>query len=194
MRNLLSILSGLFSRKVAAGAGAASSIALAVAIAVPEIKSWEGRSLVAYRDMVGIWTICDGETLGVKAGDRATPVECDQMTEARANEFERAIRPCLPDDLPPKTRAAFIVNAYNIGKAGFCGSSASRYAKAGNLSAACNSLMAWNKATFSDVGAANQRKQGQTCSRKADGKFLCTVRGLTLRRTAERELCLAGLK
>ena len=46
----------------------------------------------------------------------------------------------------------------------------SRKAKAGDLRGACEALMLWNK---------------------AGGKV---VRGLTRRRTAERDLCLEGLK
>jgi lysozyme len=156
-------------RKTEAGIIAAAVVALAL----PLVQLWEGRSLVAYRDIAGIPTICDGETRGVKMGDRATPAECDAMTEAAVAEFERAIRPCLPRSLPTETRAAFVVTAYNIGASAFCGSSMSRRALAGDLRGACDALMLWNKA----------RVNGQ----------LQVVRGLTNRRAAERALCLRGL-
>lgn len=150
--------------KFAAGAGAA------VALAVTLIGPWEGRELRAYRDIVGIPTVCYGETRGVKMGDSYTPAECETMLARGVAEFEAGIRPCLPTALPDKTRAAFISAAYNIGIKGFCGSSMSRKAKAGDLVGACNSLTLWNK---------------------AGGKV---VRGLTNRRAAERALCLDGLK
>lgn len=151
----------------------AAAIAAVVAIALPVVKQWEGRSLVAYRDLAGINTICDGETRGVQMGDTATPVQCDAMTEAAVKEFEAAIRPCLPGNLPTETRAAFVVNAYNIGIRGFCNSSMSRKALAGDLVGACHALMAWNKARVNGV--------------------LKPVRGLTNRRMAERDLCLKGV-
>ena len=46
------------------------------------LVTWfEGRSLMAYLDPVGIPTICEGVTLGVKLGDRATPAQCDQLLQ-----------------------------------------------------------------------------------------------------------------
>jgi lysozyme len=89
----------------------AATAAAALALALPVIQKWEGRSLVAYRDVAGVWTICDGETEGVKRGDTATPVQCDRQTEGRVAEFEAKVRPCLPADLPVQTRAAFVVAA-----------------------------------------------------------------------------------
>jgi lysozyme len=154
------------ANRVTVGAGLAAVLALAI----PAIQMWEGRSLVAYRDIVGIPTICDGETRGVKMGDTATPAQCDAMTREAVAEFERAIRPCLPARLPTETRAAFVSASYNIGIGALCGSSMARLAKAGDLHGACDALLRWNK---------------------AGGKV---VRGLVNRRNAERALCLRGLK
>ncbi|MFO1202997.1 MAG: lysozyme [Tabrizicola sp.] len=151
-------------RKVVLGAAAAA----AVGLALPVIKQWEGRELVPYPDIVGVLTWCDGETRG-KPKAVYTHAECDLITEAAAAEFEAAIRPCLPDALPPKTRAAFISAAYNIGSGAFCRSSMSRRALAGDLRGACDALMLWTK---------------------AGGRV---VKGLVNRRTAERKLCLEAL-
>lgn len=146
--------------------GAGAAIALAAAIIAP----WEGRELRAYRDIVGVWTICYGETRGVKPGQTATPAQCDAMLAKAVGEYEAAIRPCLPATLPNPTRAAFVSAAYNIGPAAFCGSSMSRRAKAGDLRGACDALLLWNK---------------------AGGRV---VKGLSNRRAAERALCLEGLR
>jgi len=151
--------------KAAAGGGLAGVIALSIALIGP----WEGRELQAYRDIVGVPTICYGETLDVQIGDVATPAECETMLARRVAQFEAEIRRCLPAKLPDKTRAAFVSAAYNIGSRGFCGSSMSRRALAGDLRGACEALSLWNK---------------------AGGKV---VRGLVNRRAAERALCLEGL-
>lgn len=145
--------------------GVGTALGLAIAIIMP----WEGRELRAYRDIVGVWTICYGETRGVKSGDRATVAECEAGLAKAVGEYEQRIRPCLPAQLPPETRAAFISAAYNIGTHGFCTSSMSKRALAGNLPSACDALLLWNK---------------------AGGKV---VKGLTNRRKAERELCRKGL-
>ena len=155
--------SGAVGRRTAAGLGAVLALAAAV------IAPFEGRELRAYRDIVGVWTICDGDTQGVRPGQVATPAECDSRLAARVAAFEREIRPCLPAQLPPETRAAFISAAYNIGSGAFCGSSMARRARAGDLRGACEALRLWNKAG------------GQV------------VRGLVRRREAERALCLSGL-
>lgn len=153
--------------------GGMAAVAAVISLAIPMIQVWEGRSLVAYADIAGIPTICDGETRGVKMGDVATPIQCDAMTEAAVSEFETAIRPCLPENLPTETRASFVVTAYNIGVGAFCKSSMSRKAMAGDLPGACQALLTWNKARVNGV--------------------LQPVRGLTNRRMAERALCLKGL-
>jgi lysozyme len=145
--------------------------AVAVSIAtVALIQPWEGLSLRSYPDVIGVWTACWGETRNIREGQTFTREQCDSQLSARVAEFELAIRPCLPLTLPDKTRAAFISLAYNIGSGGFCKSSIARLAKAGNLQAACDRILLYNK---------------------AGGRV---VRGLVNRRNAERDLCLAGLR
>jgi len=152
-----------FKAKLTGAAGGA--ILLASAIIAP----WEGVELQAYRDIVGVPTVCYGETRGVKMGDRYTLAECKTQLAAAVGQFEAAIRPCLPATLPDPTRAAFISAAYNIGSHAFCKSTMSRRAKAGDLRGACEALLMWIKAGGREV------------------------RGLVNRRKAERELCLSGL-
>jgi len=142
----------------------------AITVAAAFIAPWEGVEMRAYRDIVGVPTICYGETRGVKMGDTATLAECQTMLAVAVGQFEAGIRPCLPKKLSDKTRASFISVAYNIGIGAFCKSSMSRRALAGDMKGACDALLMWNK---------------------AGGKV---VRGLTNRRNAERKLCLEGLK
>lgn len=154
-----------------ASKGAATvASAAAIAAAVGLIRPWEGRELRAYRDIVGVWTICDGDTRGVVPGLVETPAGCDTRLAQNVRLYEAAIRPCLPLDLPAETRGAFVSTAYNIGPDAFCKSSMSSRALAGDRTGACDALLLWTK---------------------AGGRV---VRGLVNRRAAERELCLAGLK
>lgn len=141
-----------------------------LATAIATVGGWEGLKLVAYRDIVGVPTVCFGETRGVKMGDRHTREECEAMLGDALKEFEAGMRACLkdPDGLPEGAYAAFLSVSYNIGTGAFCRSSMARLANAGNLPAACDALLMWNK---------------------AGGRV---VRGLTNRRIAERELCLKG--
>ena len=62
-------------RRRTVGAIAGSGIALSTAIAF--VGQWEGLRTEAYRDVVGIWTVCYGETKGVQPGDSYSKAECD---------------------------------------------------------------------------------------------------------------------
>jgi len=155
------------SRLVVGGAGTAL---LAATIAF--VGGWEGKRNEAYRDVVGIWTACYGETRNIKPGMKFTDAECDAQFAPRLVEFEQGIRACLtaPDAIPDGAYRAFVSVSYNIGIRGFCRSSMARKANAGDLVGACNSLRLWNK---------------------AGGRV---VRGLDNRRRAEQKICLGSLR
>lgn len=160
-------------------------IAAGVLAAVSVVGVWEGRSLFAYWDPIGIPTICDGWTQGVRMGDVATPDECDQKTLLglrQAGElFERWVPAEVIERMSPKTISAFLSFIYNVGpgapgvKDGFVWLKSGRHStmlrelQAGRVAAACAQLPSWDK---------------------AGGKVL---RGLVRRRAAERAICEAGL-
>jgi lysozyme len=131
------------------------------------VGGWEGLQLAAYRDVVGVATICYGETRGVRMGQKATKEQCDAMLAEGLLDFAAGIERCVPfDALPVPTQVAVVSLAYNIGQGGFCKSTVARKLREGDRAGACDAFMAWNKA-----GGV-------------------TWRGLTRRRAAERELCL----
>jgi lysozyme len=152
-------------RRAAAGTAVASAIALAVATIAP----WEGRRNTPYRDIVGVWTVCDGETRVPMR--RYSDAECDAMLErAVAVDFAPAVFACVPGLRDrPRPAAASISLAYNIGAAGFCRSTAARRFNAGDWRGGCDAIARFNM---------------------AGGKV---VRGLVNRRAAEVKLCLSGL-
>ncbi len=153
--------------KTIAGTATAGALALAMGLIAP----WEGVELRAYRDIVGVPTICYGETRGVKMGDTSTLAECKTQLAIAVVQFDREMSPCLPVVLPDKTRAAFISFSYNLGAKILCVSpTMSRLIKARDIAGACNAMTRFNR---------------------AGGKV---VRGLTNRRAAERKLCLEGLQ
>jgi len=145
-------------------------LTVAGALAVGFVGGKEGASTKAYRDIVGVPTICFGETRGVQMGDTATMEECKAMLGDALVEFEDNMRACLtnPDTIPDKPYVSFLSLSYNIGSRAFCGSTVARKANAGDLPGACNAILAWNK---------------------AGGRV---INGLTLRRQEERRMCLEG--
>lgn len=144
--------------------------ALVVAAALPLVASWEGLRLKPYFDIVGVKTVCYGETRGVE--DRIyTKAECDAMLSGALEDFYVKIDPCMPDDVPPKAAGMFLSLAYNVGAGAFCKSQTLQSAFARqDYAAACRGLTLFNK---------------------AGGKV---VKGLVNRRAEEAKLCLAGLK
>lgn len=135
------------------------------------IGGWEGKRNLAYQDLVGVWTVCYGETRGVERGDYFTDAQCVEMLGNGVVDFERRVRQCLkaPDAIPDKPYAMMVSLAYNIGTGAFCGSTVARRANAGDIKGACEAFTMWVK---------------------AGGR---TVQGLVNRRNAERAKCLEGV-
>ena len=156
------------ARVAKGGAG----IAAAMAIAVTFIGGWEGLRTTAYQDIVGVWTVCYGETEGVKRGDTYTKAQCDQMFERRLLEFERGLDRCLTGEatMPTGMKIALVSWTYNVGIGAACGSTLVKKANAGDLRGACEQLPRWNKAGGNPI------------------------KGLTNRRGAERAMCMEALQ
>ncbi|WP_069445607.1 glycoside hydrolase family protein [Methyloceanibacter stevinii] len=149
--------------------GALTALAI---LAISIIGGYEGLRLYSYKDVVGVWTACFGETEGIKPGMRFTREQCDRMfVDSGLTRHERALRRCLtsPDEVPMKTYVAMLSLAYNIGEGGFCRSSVVRRWNAGDHYGACDAFLMWNK---------------------AGGRV---VQGLVNRRKSERKLCIEGL-
>ena len=137
------------------------------AVCATFVIGFEGVRENAYQDVVGVWTVCAGETQGVKRGDHYSMAQCKFMLQTRLEDYANPIEQCLPG-LPDGRFIAFTSLAYNIGSSRTCQSTAARLVRQGNIAAGCNAFMQWNKA-----GGV-------------------VFKGLTRRRAAERELCLKG--
>lgn len=149
---------------------AGGAVTAAGALAVTLIGDFEGLRLKSYPDVIGVWTVCYGETKNIRPGMTFTKAECDRMFLDSIVAHERGMRACLddPDSIPMRPYIAFVSLTYNIGVANFCRSTLRRLLNAGDVGGACLEFSKWNK---------------------AGGK---EVRGLTLRRERERKFCLEG--
>lgn len=142
------------------------SITAAVSIAVSMAAAFEGYVPVARPDPIGVPTYCYGETTNVQPGRVFTKDECKALLKVRIAQFANGIDKCITVEVPDKALASFIDLSYNIGTGAFCKSTLVKKLNAGDLAAACNEIMKWNR---------------------AGGRVL---RGLTIRRRAEAEQCL----
>lgn len=102
----------------------------------------EGLSLTAYKDSAGIPTICYGETKGVKMGQRATLSDCQKQLIQSAGGHAKAL-----DGLPMQLSDVALLGAldftYNVGVAGFNGSSAKRHLKSLDYASAAEAVLGW---------------------------------------------------
>lgn len=146
-------------------AGAAATV-LAVGIIAP----LEGLRNDPYNDIVGIRTVCYGETQNIEERHYTTE-ECRAKLEKAVGErYLKPVADCVPQIAArPEQLAASTSLAYNIGVKSFCGSTAARRFRAGDIKGGCEAFMMWTK---------------------AGGKV---VRGLVKRREAEKALCLTGV-
>lgn len=132
----------------------------------------EGTRYHAYRDVVGVWTICQGDTKNVAPGMVETREGCQRRLESQLLAHAKPVMACTPR-LAEKGRDyqrwAAVSIAYNIGTGAYCRSSIDRAFDAGQWRAGCDAFMKY---------------------RFAGGR---EIRGLKLRREREREICLRGL-
>lgn len=149
--------------------GIIAGSAIAISTATAFIGGWEGLRTQAYRDIVGVWTVCYGETAGVRAGDSHSVSDCNTMLAGQIVAYEARLDKCLTAPVPIGMKIALVSWVYNVGADAACRSTLVRLANAGDLRGACNQLPRWNRAG------------GQV------------IRGLTNRRMSERSMCLRAL-
>lgn len=152
-------------------------------VLMPLVIKWEGEHRCrdgsglhcAYRDIVGVPTLCYGETRGVRMTDRATDAECRAMLEHRlTDDFRAGLHRYFSDTtrknrLTPYRDAAYVSLAYNVGIQSAGKSTATRRLNSGDIEGGCAALGWWNR---------------------AGGRV---VRGLVNRRAEEVALCLRGV-
>lgn len=149
--------------------GAAAALGAAALFALPMIERWEGTRLDPYRDIVGVWTVCTGETRVPMR--RYTRDECRGMLDrAIASEYGVGVLAAVPTlEHRPRQLAASISLAYNIGVPAFARSTVARRFNRGDWRGGCDAFLMWTR---------------------AGGRV---VQGLVNRRRDERRLCLEDL-
>jgi lysozyme len=145
--------------------------AAVIAASTPFIAKWEGLSLVAYKDIVGVPTVCYGETRGVKMGDRYTKAECEEMLRKSVAEYYNKLQPYMTNkNIPIGVQASLLELAYNVGISAAGNSTMMKLANQGKYKEACQQLDKW-------VKAGGGRIQGLV-NRRADSKVNLCLKGL----------------
>lgn len=139
------------------------------AIGIASIMGYEGVSLVAYPDPVGIPTICYGYTENVFSGMTKTKKECVYLLQTEIDKFTEGILKLYSGPLTQGELDAYVSFAYNVGLGAFERSTLLAKLRSGDRIGACNELKRW-------VYAKGQK-----------------LPGLVARRGAENKTCLSGL-
>ena len=138
------------------------------------IAGYEGYRSTAYIPVPGdVPTIGHGTTRyedgkPVKMGDKLTPERARILLQNDASAFARAVQRCAPVPMHQHEFDAFTSLAYNVGEGAFCRSTLARKLAAGDYAGACREILKWDKF------------KGQP------------LRGLTLRRQKEYQLCIGA--
>lgn len=140
------------------------------------IKKFEGFEPVAYKDIAGIWTVGYGHTRSAVPNLMISPAEGEKLLREDIRFFEQRLTGWLIDhgvDLNINEYDALISFCFNIGFAGFAGSTCARRLKQGDFVGAMEALQWWNKADVNQNGITEPHE---------------VVRGLQRRRAAEAQL------
>jgi lysozyme len=156
------------NRKPANGKLAATIGAGAAAALIALVGAWEGKSNDPYKDIVGVWTVCYGETQAKM--QRYSDAQCSAMLSDRLADYAGPVLARNPELRGHDNQVIAASSlSYNIGVAAYRNSTVAKRFSAGNWKGACDAILMWNR---------------------AGGRV---VKGLDNRRKAERAVCLKGL-
>ncbi len=144
------------------------SVAAVLVAAAAFIQPWEGTVPRAYRDVVGILTICTGHTgPDVYEGQVVTQARCNALLASDVGKTYTQLAGCAHRQVTQNQAVALLSLGFNIGGTALCRSTLVRMLNEGAPAALwCKQILRWDR---------------------AGGR---QVRGLTRRREAEYKVCI----
>lgn len=145
-------------------------LAAASVVGIAAIAGYEGLETEAYKDPVGITTICYGHTKTARIGQTKSPEQCWSLLQQDAKLASDAVWRRVKVPLTQDELDAYTSFTYNLGEGNLASSTLLKKLNSGDRVGACNELKKWVY---------------------AKGKVLP---GLVKRREAERLICLRGAR
>lgn len=104
-------------------------------------------------------TVGFGSTVGVKMGDRTTPVRALQRAMSELDTvYEAAVKRCAPAPMHQAEYDVYVDMAYNIGAGAFCSSTMARKLREGDYIGACNQILQWRRAAGYDCSTPGNNR------------------------------------
>ncbi len=161
----MAISTSLRNKLIAAAGGGAMLIAT---VFLGGKDGVEGRVYDPYKDVAGVWTVCDGHTgTDIIKGKKYTDRECDRLLWNDLQPVKKTVDSLVKVPLNEYQRASLYSFTYNVGSGAFSKSTLLKKLNAGDQEGACEELRRW-------VYAGGMK-----------------FRGLMNRRDMERSMCLA---
>ena len=159
-------MSASLRNKLIAAAGGGSMLIASLFIGGKD--GVEGRVYEPYKDVAGVWTVCDGHTGNdIIKGKKYTDRECDRLLWNDLKPVKQTVDGLVKVQLNEYQRASLYSFTYNVGSGAFSKSTLLKKLNAGDQEGACEELRRW-------VYAGGMK-----------------FRGLMNRRDMERSMCLA---
>jgi len=161
----MAISSNLRNKLIAVAGGGAIAIAT---VFLGGKDGVEGRVYEPYKDVAGVWTVCDGHTgTDIIKGKKYTDRECDRLLMQDLQPVKKTVDGLVKVQLNEYQRAALYSFTYNVGTSAFSKSTLLKRLNSGDQTGACEEMRRWV------YGGGMKWK------------------GLRNRRDMERSLCLA---
>jgi lysozyme len=129
---------------------------------LPIIKEFEGCKLVAYQDIVGVWTIGYGETKNVYPGMVITQAQADQMVETAYDQFQASVQQLVKVDINQNQLGALTSFTYNLGVGSLQTSTLLKLLNAGSpATVVAQQFARWNQAGGKPVDGLTRRRAAE---------------------------------
>ncbi len=126
------------------------------------IESFEGLELTAYQDMVGVWTIGYGHTgVDVKPGLRISAAQAEALLAADLVRFEQGVARLVTFVLNQHQFDALVSFSFNLGLGSLKNSTLLKLLNAGDVTAAAEQFLRWDKAGGGQVAGLLRRRQAE---------------------------------
>ncbi|WP_034951260.1 lysozyme, partial [Erwinia oleae] len=135
-------MSNSLRNKLIAAAGGGSMLIATVFLGGKD--GVEGRVFDPYKDVAGVWTVCDGHTGNdIIKNKRYTDRECDHLLWQDLQPVKKSVDGQVKIPLGEYQRAALYSFAYNVGTGAFSKSTLLKRLNAGDVDGACDELRRW---------------------------------------------------